>query len=147
MRKTTYAAKTAVPVNRSQEEIRKVLTKYGAEGFVFGENRDGAMVAFEIDGRRIKFNIPMPLRPPASAPQVRMKEWEQKCKSRWRSMALGIKAKLECVAVGITTIEQEFMSHIVLPNGTTVGAFMLPQIEKSYQLGIMPPLLGAPESQ
>jgi len=55
---------------------------------------------------------------------------------------LAIKAKLECVEAGITTLEQEFMAHILLPNGSTVGEVVLPEIEASYQNKTMPPLLG-----
>jgi hypothetical protein len=40
---------------------------------------------------------------------------------RWRSLALAIKAKLEVVASGIATFDEEFMAHLVLPDGTTVG--------------------------
>jgi len=37
---------------------------------------------------------------------------------------------------------KEFMAHIVLPNGQTVGEAVTPRIEQAYQTGEMPPLLG-----
>lgn len=140
-----YAAKTSVPINRSQEEIRKVLEKYGADGFYFAEERGMAAIAFQISGRRVRFKLPLPLKPDSREPQVRVKEWEQVCRSKWRSLALGIKAKLECVASDITTLEQEFLAHIILPNGKTVGDIAIPEIESSYKNNKMPPLLGIRE--
>jgi hypothetical protein len=42
----------------------------------------------------------------------------------------------------ITTVEEEFLAHIVLPNGKgTVGDWLMPQIDKAYESGKMPPLL------
>ncbi len=42
---------------------------------------------------------------------------------------------------GITIFEDEFMAHIVLPDGRTVGEYMLAPIEDSYRTGQMPALL------
>lgn len=57
------------------------------------------------------------------------------------ALALVVKAKLEAVESGISTFEQEFMAHIVLPNGQTTGQWMIPQIEAAYKTGTMPALL------
>ena len=56
---------------------------------------------------------------------------------------LVIKAKLEAVTAGISTIETEFLANIVLPDNTTAGEWMLPQIDRAYRTGEMPPLLPA----
>lgn len=45
---------------------------------------------------------------------------------------------------GITEFDDEFMAHIVLPGGQTIGAHMKPQIENAYATGKMPALLPAP---
>ncbi len=138
----SYASKTHVPIDRSQGEIRKILGKYGASGFAYGEQGSQAVVMFEMAKRRIKFVLPLPVPPSKTATQSSVKIYEQLCRSRWRCLVLAIKAKLECVESGITTLEQEFLAHIVLPNGQTVGSVMIPQIESSYGNGKMPPLLG-----
>jgi hypothetical protein len=137
-----YAETTSVPIDRSQMEIRKILAKHGATGFAYGEKGDYSVVMFEMASRQFKFILPMPKRYSTGATQASIKTYEQLCRSRWRALVLAIKAKLECVASGITTLEQEFMAHIVLPNGSTVGQSILPQIARSYQDGKMPPLLG-----
>jgi hypothetical protein len=43
---------------------------------------------------------------------------------------------------GIATFEKELLAHIGLPNGKgTVGNWLMPQIDKAYESGKMPPLL------
>lgn len=141
----SYAAKTSVTIDKSQLEIKKTLAKYQASGFAYGELGDKSMIMFEMKGRRFRFILPMPVYMKTrnkknyflSKPQI-----EQESRRRWRCLGLAVKAKLECVESGITTLEQEFMAHIVLPNGKTVGEAIIPQIERSYQDGQMPPLLG-----
>jgi hypothetical protein len=59
-------------------------------------------------------------------------------------LALVIKAKLEAVASGITTFEDEFMAHIMMPDGLTVGKHIKPTIAAAYASGKMIPLLPAP---
>ena len=51
------------------------------------------------------------------------------------------KAKLEAVESGIATFEEEFMAHIVMPNGKTVGEMALPLIESAYKTNKHVPLL------
>lgn len=70
--------------------------------------------------------------------------WEQACRQRWRALNLAILAKLEAVESGITTFEEEFLAHIVLPNGRTVGQWAVPAVEKALTDGKMPPLLSLP---
>ena len=60
---------------------------------------------------------------------------------RWRALLLVVKAKLEAVEAEIATFEEEFLPHIVLPNGRTVGEMALPEIERAYQGGRTPALL------
>ena len=138
----TYAIKTSVPVDRSQNEIRKILSNYGASSFAYGEQGSLSVILFEMQRRRVKFSLPMPVIPEKGASQASVKAYEQLCRSRWRCLVLAIKAKLECVESGITTLEQEFLAHIVLPSGETVGDAMAPQISQAYASGKMPPLLG-----
>lgn len=67
--------------------------------------------------------------------------WEQACRAKWRALYLIIKAKLEAVESGISTIEREFFYDIVLPDGNTVGEFLSPQLDMVYESGNMPPML------
>lgn len=141
----SYASETKVPIIQSQGEIRRILDKYHATGFAFGEQRGTHVVMFQITGRMIKFVIPMPVTGTAKTKRgdlMTQRQVEQEERRRWRCLALAIKAKLESVESGIATLESEFMAQIVLPNGQTVGEAMTPQIAAAYQNGKMPPLLG-----
>lgn len=148
----SYAENTNISVARTKADIEELVLKAGASQFISGINEDIAVIGFTLDARQIRFVLPLPDRnskeywyTPSQnrerAPEQAYKIWEQACKSRWRSLYLIIKAKLEAVESGISTVEREFFYDIVLPNGKTVGEFMAPQIEEAYQTGNMPPLL------
>jgi hypothetical protein len=149
---TRYAAQTTVSSDQSRAEIERTLRRYGADQFMYGWEETQAVIAFRANGRQIKFVLPLPDKHDPEftehsrgyrTAEAAEKLWEQAGRQRWRALALVIKAKLEAVESGITEFEDEFMAHIVLPSGATVGAWMRPQIEKAYQTGLMPPLLPA----
>lgn len=146
-----YAQTTTVGSDRSRSEIERTLERYGASRFIYGWEENQAIIGFEMRSRRIRFLLPLPdkaspefqltptgkARSPASAHQA----WEQSTRQRWWALALVIKAKLEAIESGITTFDEEFLAHIVLPSGEAVGDWMAPQIEQAYLSGKMPPML------
>lgn len=147
-----YAADTSVSQDRSRSEIEATLKRYGATSFMYMTEETAAMIGFRIADRMVKFVLPMPdpkarefthtpAKHQARSPAEAQKAWEQAGRQRWRALALVIKAKLEAVAAGITTIEDEFLAHTVLPDGQTVGEFMQPQIAIAYERGSMPTTL------
>lgn len=150
-----YAVGTSVSTERSRAEIETILRRYGAAGFLSGYDEDRAFIAFKMASRQVKFFMTLPS--PADKrfthshggrrkryPDAAHREWEQGCRQQWRALALVIKAKLEAVAAGITIFESEFMAHIVLPDGKTVGEHVRPAIAQAYATGETPPLLPAP---
>lgn len=146
-----YAKETTVSPEKSRGEIERTLAAFGATGFAYGYQGPRALIAFEFAGRRMQFMLTLPTKDDTMrdarghmlANQAKALEREQRRK--WRSLALSIKSKLVAVQDGISTVEYEFMAHIVMPNGQTVGDWMVPQIERAYQHNAMPPLLlGAP---
>lgn len=149
-----YAEKTSVSAEQSRAEVERTLQRYGADSFISGWEGNIAAVVFQMKGRRIKFAIRMPGRDDkefSKTPTGRARKgnqafeaWQQEIRRRWRSLALAIKAKLEAVESGIASFEEEFLPYTVLPNGQTVGEFMLPQVDQAYKSGEMPPLLPAP---
>lgn len=147
-----YAANTEVSAERSRGEIERTLQRYGATGFMYGWDENKAVVGFKMRTRQIKFVLEMPDKAESRflyTPGRNLKRtsaqayeaWEQATRQKWRALALAVKAKLEAVDAGIATFEQEFLAHIVLPNGQTVGQYVTPQIEAAYQHGTMPKLL------
>lgn len=47
-----YAERTAVPVEQSIAEIRKTVTRYKGEQFLFGVTDDRVIVGFSKEGRQ-----------------------------------------------------------------------------------------------
>ncbi len=153
-----YAEKTKVSVSTSRTDIENIVTKYGASQYVSGWDENRAMIGFTLMNRQVRFMLTLPdkneRRFTHSSRGMRerdtaLKAWEQGCRSKWRSLFLVIKAKLEAVEQEIDTFENAFMANVVLPNGQTVGDYMLPQIEKAYKTGTMPkmlPMLDAPQA-
>lgn len=149
-----YAQNTKVAVAKSRAEIEALLTRYGASRFAAMSEARRAVVMFEAEGRRVAFELPLPDRANfrlrrvrgrtvEASPDLQLKEWEQACRQRWRALTLVIKAKLEAVQAGITTFEKEFLAHIVMPNGATVGSWLQPRLAQAYESGKMPPILPA----
>lgn len=147
-----YAKNTAVSADKSKAEIERMLTRYGADQFASGWTDGSAKIMFKFNGKLIRFTLPLPNKTDkefthtASRHRQRpdeeaYREWERACRQRWRALALVVKAKLEAVETGITTFEEEFMAHIVMPNGRTIGESVLPQVESAIKSGKMPTVL------
>lgn len=147
-----YAEKTSVSVAKTKGDIEDLIQKAGAGHFVSGFKGDMAVIGFSLANRQIRFILPLPDKQDKVfwyTPERRSKRteqqayaaWEQACRSRWRALYLIIKAKLEAVESGISTVEREFFYDVVLPDGKTIGEFMAPQLETVYSTGKMPPML------
>jgi hypothetical protein len=149
---TPYAANTDIAPARSREDIERLLTRKGATSFAYGWHGTRAILSFVIKGRRIEYTLPMPDRNDAAFRLTPTRKWErtdaeweriynQAVKSRWRALLLVIKAKLEAIEAGITTLDDEFMSNIVLPGGATIGEYVRPKIQEAIESGQVPELL------
>jgi hypothetical protein len=148
---TRYAADTSVPVERSRADVERILRRYGASSFAYGWEGSRSVIQFDYSGRRMRIVMSMP--DPSSAefqktpagqrrsPSAAQVAWEKACRQRWRAFVLVIKAKLEAVESGITTVEDEFLAWTVLPDGRTFGEWARPQLDAAYSGGSMPALL------
>ncbi|TWT58983.1 hypothetical protein KOR42_23700 [Thalassoglobus neptunius] len=144
-----FAENTTVSVEKSRAEIERILERYGASQFMYGRDdlRGLATIQFQASDRQVRFILSLPNKSEdrfwkhsrgRRTPDAAEKQWEQSCRQSWRALALCIKAKLEAVESGISEFEDEFMAHIVIPSGGTVGELMRPQIEAAYELGSVP---------
>lgn len=146
-----YASRTGVSTDRSQAEIQKILRRYGATGFVMGQQGVKAVIMFEMRSRQIKFVLPLPNRDKFStseagrprSSQAQDKAYELASRQCWRALALSMKAKLETVESGIAIFEEEFLAYLVIPgSGKTYGQLAVPQIDDVYSKRAAPPLIG-----
>lgn len=150
MGKGTYATTTSVDVDKSQGEIKRTVMKYGADRFGVMEDREGGYVMFEYQGLMIQMKVPLPDRNDfkkteqgrSRASSVIDKEYDQALRQRWRALLLAIKAKLESVELGISSIEEEFMAFIKMPDGQSIGDHLIPQLQEIAKTGKMPKMIG-----
>ena len=122
---------TAVPVEKSQGEIRKLLYQHHAANFSFTETshegQQWAAIDFVLHDQRVRVRVPLK-RPNqgairAKAQRARTKTYddiereliEQEAKRIWRVMFHTLKARLVSVEEGVETFEEAFLSHLVDP--------------------------------
>lgn len=149
-----YAKDTAVTPARSLQEIKDTIDRYGGVNFLYFDGTEKVVVMFEMEGRRVRFVLPLPDKSSEAFIQrgknqhstgsigtFSADKYQQGVRQRWRALGLSIKAKLESVECGIETFEEAFLAHIMLPNGQNVGEWMSPQLQEAYLTAKMPPML------
>jgi hypothetical protein len=156
-----YASETSVSVEKSKAEIEKCLIRYGADEFHSGWQEGKAMIAFRMSGLFIRFILPLPAKneprfthkKDRSGYEVERGELQienahqQEVRQRWRALLLTVKAKLEAVECGISTLESEFLAFIVLPNSMTLGEWVVENALPQIRSGKMPLMLSGPAEQ
>lgn len=150
----TYAADTSVSVEKTRAELDRLLSKAGASQRMMGSDDEAgaAFVVFSLQGRQVRLRVPLPkqsdprflrdgrgTRRPASKV---IEAWEQACRSRWRQLLLLVKAKLEAIALGLSTVEREFLADIYLSDGRTVHQALVDDLDQMYRDGSVPKMLG-----
>jgi hypothetical protein len=138
-----FAAETKVPVERTKVELDQLLQKHGATQRIMGtdDGRGLGIVGFTLGGRQVRLRIPLPDREKYKSTQ----KFEQATRARWRAALLVTKAKLEYIAMQMSTVDKEFLAQISLPDGGTVLEFLQAGLDEAYTNGHMPPLLGMGE--
>jgi len=134
-----YAENTTVPVEKSKSEIERMIMRAGATRYATLSEPDRQSVAFTLNNLNLRFDVPVPavreFKTGGGEKQKRTRTdkqmwdaWEKEVKRRWRALALCVKAKLEVIESGISTFEAEFLAHIVLKGGTTIGEEIVPKL-------------------
>lgn len=149
---TRYAANTSVDSSSSRAEIERTLTRYGATSFMYGWEDGRAAIGFVVEERQVRFVLPLPDRTERQfthtpgrgqrrSESAAAAEYEKAVRQHWRALALVVKAKLEAVAAGIVTFDEEFLAHMVMPNGRSVYQEVRPAVEEAYRTGMVGTLL------
>ena len=120
-----YAEGTTVSVNASQGEIAGILMAHGVKKQGWMSSPDGDELMFELGGHSFRFQIFKPtmteirvLYPNARDERAKLDgEWRR----RWRANVLLLKAKLEFIDSGDTTLERELLPYMLTASGQTVG--------------------------
>jgi hypothetical protein len=133
-----YAQGTPVTVASSRGEITGILAKHGVERMGWQTGPEGDELLFETAGHHFRFQILKPTQ------QGLWEQWKADGKSalalkylpnedqveaewrrRWRANVLLLKAKLEFIASGDTTIERELLPYMLTAGGQTVGELVV----------------------
>jgi hypothetical protein len=124
-----FATNTRVPIERSRAEIERVITRYGATRLMTAYIEDRAVIAFELNNRRVRFVMPTPDRTKFKRPD----SYDKEHRRLWRAFALVIKAQLEAVASGVFSFEDMFLAHIIDPktNMTFGEVYAHPQLPQA----------------
>lgn len=143
-----YAEGTTVGVDNTLQQIRKLLLGAGANHYAYGEGPESAGIQFALNGLHYRFTVRRPTwaelydrySVPSRVDQSRAvdDEWRR----RWRARLLWLKAMVEFAEVEPSAFAEAMLANAVLPDGTTLGSWAVPQIEAMYESGTMPPLLG-----
>lgn len=134
-----YAKGTKTEIGTTETQIKKMLQRAGAERIAMMEEPARAIIAFHLNGRAIRFNLPLPTRDQFASTRrgTGFQEnkastvdnlWMQASRERWRQLHLCIKAKLESVEQNIELFDDAFLSQIVMPDGETIGEKVKPQM-------------------
>ncbi len=167
-----YAEGTSVPVDQSRREVERILERYGASGFGYAwdrreertctdctrgpaalercevehawsvrtEARELVHITFKLKERVVRLDVPMPTKTEAGGSNEKL---ERRTRERWRALVLVLKAKLEAVECGISTLESEFLANIVMRDGRTIGSAMLTRLPEVCETGrLLPPAGG-----
>ncbi len=127
-----YAEGTAVPVQSSRGEISGILASHECQRMAWGTEPKGDTLQFELGGKLFRFAITKPtvddlkrIYREDGRDWSRVYDQDAKVQAewrrRWRAHVLLIKAKLEFIDGGDTTLEREFLPYAVLKDGRTVA--------------------------
>lgn len=156
----TYAAGTTVTVEKSKAELERLIRQHG--GYNYGSatlDAEGvALVHFAIGAtderrRHVRLHLPLPKQTDftdarrGGRKRTAAEAWEQSCRERWRVLVLAVRAKLELIEAGGSTIDREFLADLALPDGSTVSQRLAGPLAEAYSTGRMPPLLAAATSE
>jgi len=146
---TSYAKNTSVPIHKTQADIQSTLMRYGADKFGYFQEGSASHIMFEYNRLMITMSVALPEKDEFSkTPNGRNRskdqierEFSQVVKQRWRALLLVVKAKLEAVESGISTVEQEFLAFIRMPDGKTIGDHVIGGLQKAASEGKLPTMI------
>ena len=131
-REKAYAT-TQVAVSKTQEDIRKLLVRYGARGMQLTEvfEPPSLSLRFQVpigDDRQVLAMVNMEI--PTGEDDARSeREADQYRRQAARALFYYLKSQLEAVDFGLVRFEEAFLAHFEIPTKTgttTIGRRILP---------------------
>lgn len=150
-----YAAGTTVTANRTEAEIKDLLTRRGVTKIATMVDCDAFSIVFEFGGVAYRSKLPLPDPEDPAFTEYSQKSvtyrraenasrelYAKELNRRWRAFGMVIKAKLVAVEEGISTMQEEFFGQAVTGNGQTVAERFLPELPKILGGSAMSALAG-----
>lgn len=137
---------SSTSVAKSQEDIRRILSKYGADGVQFSEDWTKMIldIRFMYTIGKIQyvviFKVPIPkveTKTPGRGQQRSISQMqkiqEQYERGIWRAVFWAIKSRMESVEFGIETFQEAFLSHFEIPGtNNQIGDILIPRLETGH---------------
>jgi hypothetical protein len=143
-----YARRTEVTAQKTRAELENELRRWGASQFGYnlvesrGEDPGEATIVFTIAGVLVRMSLSLPARTERRFTHTdtgikrsvggARDAWDAEVRRRWRELYFVTKAKLVAVHAGISTLEREFLSDVVVADErgteTTVGQALAPRL-------------------
>lgn len=131
-----YAEGTKVSVESSRGEITGILTKHGVQRMGWMGGPEGDQLVFELAGASYRLDIRKPTLDEVKARYIaeggrwnlvydEQGKIDAEWRRRWRANVLLLKAKLEFIEAGDTTLERELLPYRVLKGGKTLEDLIL----------------------
>ncbi|EMY35209.1 hypothetical protein D477_005571 [Arthrobacter crystallopoietes BAB-32] len=138
-----YVRGASITSAASRAEIHDMLTRCGATGFRCGSEDGRTAITFTAGHRQFRFVYVPPGSegPGTGKPVPGAKSHEDASRRYWHKLSMLIQAKLEAVAAGVATFEEEFLAYMVVPGGETVFQNVESGIAKAYATGVRRALL------
>lgn len=128
-----FAEGTSVAIDKSRAEVETLLERHGASHVAIMRSPEESIVVFQIGVLRVRRAVQVPTQGSAEAR-------DREHRRRWRALVLILKAKLEMITGGESTMEREFLADMMLPNGETVESEFLPKLLQALQANKQPRL-------
>lgn len=151
---------TKVPVEKSQAEIRKLLSQHDAGRFAFGEERDNsqryAAISFTLGQHAVRLRVPLKLvdertvremyqrARTKTASEIRDELYVQEERRIWRVLAWNLKARMVAVEEGLETFEEAFLAHLV---DQATGRTIYENLVDHGRVELTAPLLALPPGE
>lgn len=134
-----FAEDTKVPVPNSQNELKRMLRAAGADEIAVYEAAARNMVAFRLGSFFYRLTVEA---------DTKARNAAQDERRAWRLLCLLVKAKLQAVREGVSTVEREFLADMMTDANFTVHERLMPQLLTAKSEGRMPStlLLEGPEA-
>lgn len=119
---------TAVPIDKSQGHIRKLLTSRGGTGIAFVSQppHEGMEAMIPIDG--VTYKIRIAAKVPGDS-----RDAERDMRRIWRVLFFHLKAVFEAAASGVLEFREMMMPYVVTKDGRTIGQHILPNLSTAIE--------------